>query len=494
MTKASQDVVVVGAGVVGSACAYYLARRGARVTLLDSRPALSYTSSQSTECYRNYWAGEPAMTAFMNHSIDLLEQHAADGGNSFSINRRGYAFLSRTSAGAAKHAAAASMDAKRLGLGDRESIHADGGHGMIYCGATQAYDAKDDRVHAFQGQQACTSFFGSLPPFLSPSIASVLFSTRCGWMNAQQMGSYLLASARDAGASTIIPATLAAIRTDPCGAVQGVVARTSANAVHEIPCGAVVNAAGPFASEVSRLLLSGVEGGSTDSHHLLLPPLTNEIHAKAILRDTEGVVPPDAPMMIFDDEVALEWTDEEREALEAMGGFEATLTRPLPAGAHFRPYPGATNSLLLLWEALHMDVAVADPPPADPQLRDSTLVAELLLRGLSQMVPGLSERYLASDGTMQASVVVDGGYYTKAPDNRPIIGPLPGAPRGAYVCAGLSGYGVMAANAAGDLLAAHVTGEALPSAYAGDFIPERWCDAAYRDQVASGAAGAGLQI
>ena len=95
---------------------------------------------------------------------------------------------------------------------------------------------------------------------------------------------------------------------------------------------------------------------------------------------------------------------------------------------------------------------------------------------------------------MQAGVSIDGGYYTKTPDNLPLIGPLAGAPSGSFVCAGLSGYGVMAANAAGDLLAAHVAGEALPPAYAATFLPERWRDEAYRERVASGAAGKGLQI
>ena len=96
-----------------------------------------------------------------------------------------------------------------------------------------------------------------------------------------------------------------------------------------------------------------------------------------------------------------------------MGGFEASLAKPLPAGAHLRPYPGATGSVLMLWEALHMDVVVAEPPPAEPELRGA-LFAELMLRGLSRMVPRLSE-YLAADGSMQASVSVDGGYYTKTP-------------------------------------------------------------------------------
>ena len=84
-------------------------------------------------------------------------------------------------------------------------------------------------------------------------------------------------------------------------------------------------------------------------------------------------------------QVSLPWTDDERQALLEMGGFEASLARPLPAGAHFRPYPGATGTVVMLWEALHMDVPVAAPPPSEPDLRGA-LFAELLIRGLSTMV------------------------------------------------------------------------------------------------------------
>ena len=97
---------------------------------------------------------------------------------------------------------------------------------------------------------------------------------------------------------------------------------------------------------------------------------------------------------------------------------------------------------------------------------------------------------------MGARVTIDGGYYTKTPDNLPLIGPLPGAPQGAYVCAGLSGYGVMAANAAGDLLAGLLDEEAPPTSYeyASTFSPERWSDEEYVRKVAAGQADKGLQI
>ncbi len=38
---------------------------------------LSLTTDKSTEAYRNWWPGPTAMTAYMNRSIDLLEEHRA---------------------------------------------------------------------------------------------------------------------------------------------------------------------------------------------------------------------------------------------------------------------------------------------------------------------------------------------------------------------------------------------------------------------------------
>ena len=75
--------------------------------------------------------------------------------------------------------------------------------------------------------------------------------------------------------------------------------------------------------------------------------------------------------------------------------------------------------------------------------------------------------------------MVDGGYYVKMPDNRPVVGPL--AVEGAYVVGALSGFGVMSSQGVADLLAAHLTGETLPP-YAAAFRPERWAEEAYRSR------------
>ena len=147
----------------------------------------------------------------------------------------------------------------------------------------------------------------------------------------------------------------------------------------------------------------------------------------------------------------------------------------------------------MLWEALHSDLEPGSPPRVEtPELRGA-LYAELVIRGLQKAVPRLAE-YLAEDGSLQASFSVDGGYYTKTPDNLPLIGPLPDAPLGIYVCAGLSGYGIMAANAAGELLASHVANAPLPESYANHFLPERWLSSAYRASIQSVELAPALQI
>jgi glycine/D-amino acid oxidase-like deaminating enzyme len=96
---------------------------------------------------------------------------------------------------------------------------------------------------------------------------------------------------------------------------------------------------------------------------------------------------------------------------------------------------------------------------------------EIVLRGMTTLSPGLAA-YLQK----LPKTYVDGGYYTKTRENRPLIGPLP--VEGAYLFAALSGFGLMASCAGGELLAAHVTGGPLPS-YAPAFQLDRYDDPDY---------------
>src|SRR5947199_2376761 len=91
----SARIVICGAGIAGIAAAYQLAVRHGLddVTIVEPGNPLSLTSDKSTEAYRNWWPGpDRAMTAFMNRSIDLIEEIARATNNRINLNRRGYVF------------------------------------------------------------------------------------------------------------------------------------------------------------------------------------------------------------------------------------------------------------------------------------------------------------------------------------------------------------------------------------------------------------------
>jgi len=97
------------------------------------------------------------------------------------------------------------------------------------------------------------------------------------------------------------------------------------------------------------------------------------------------------------------------------------------------------------------------------------------MKGLTTMIPGLAP-YL--DRLPQPHV--DGGYYTKTRENRPLVGPL--GIDGATVVGAFSGFGVMAAAAAGELASCYVTGAPLPE-YAASFALSRYEDPVYLEQI-----------
>jgi glycine/D-amino acid oxidase-like deaminating enzyme len=175
--------------------------------------------------------------------------------------------------------------------------------------------------------------------------------------------------------------------------------------------------------------------------------------------------------MIWNDPVTLHWSKEEREELAAS---EETLwlLEEFPGGVHFRPEGGSgSNTLLGIWT---YDIEAQEPvwPP-----RFQEEYGEIVVRGLTHMIPDLSV-YIGK----MSRPVVDGGYYCKTQENRPLIGPLP--IRGAYIIGALSGFGIMAAMAAGELLANHVTGGELPD-YAPAFLLSRYEDPDYQKFLAN---------
>jgi glycine/D-amino acid oxidase-like deaminating enzyme len=198
-------------------------------------------------------------------------------------------------------------------------------------------------------------------------------------------------------------------------------------------------------------------------------PVFHELHAKFTFRDRSGVVPREAPFLIWNDSVDLPWTPSERAAYDQRDNTRRVLAR-FPGGVHVRPVDGPHgDELYLIWT---YDV---EPRPFRWPPRFDRSYGEIVLRGSARMLPGMSTYFgRGSEG------VVDGGYYCKTQENRPLVGPL--AVKGAYVLGALSGFGVMGAHAGADLLAAHLAGDSLPD-YARWFLPSRYEDPAYRTQV-----------
>jgi glycine/D-amino acid oxidase-like deaminating enzyme len=448
MSDLAANVVICGAGIAGISAAYHLAvRHGLKeVVLVDERSPFSLTSDKSTECYRNWWPGPgEAMVRFMNRSIDLLEELARESNNVFNLSRRGYLFVSGNPAripdfyrNAAEPCAlgAGTLRVHSSQPGDPEYIPAPAqGFEGLPTGADLLLDPALIRQHF---------------PFLSEDVVAALHVRRCGKMSAQQMGMYLLEQARDRGVR-LLPARVEGVDASG-GRVQAVHIRDESGP-RTIATDLFVNAAGPFVKQVGHML--GVE----------LPVLC-ELHTKIAFNDSLGVLPRPGPLYYWADPQLLPWSEEERSLL-AESEETRWLLEPFPSGPHVVP-EGAAGSptQLVLWT---YDVETMEPvvplPPLDAHY------FEVVLRGLSRMVPGLRAYF-----ERLPRPIVDGGYYTKTRENRPLIGPLP--VKGAFIVGALSGFGIMAGAAAGELLAAHVTGSELPD-YAPWFLLERYDDPEY---------------
>ncbi len=453
MTRTS-DVVICGAGIAGIATAHALATRGiTNVTLIDERSPLTLTSDKSTEAYRNWWPGpDDAMVQFMNRSIDLLEQWADASNDRFLLNRRGYVYATARAERAAQFIDDAAR-AESQGAGDVRTYRSAAEATAYVPSAHTGYRDHPTGADLFLDRDAIRAHF----PWLADDVVAVLHARRCGWMSGQQLGMWLLEDAKALGVKLLSGRVESVDVTG--GRVRAVrVACTDGTDV-TITTPAFVNCAGPFAKEVAAL--TGVT-----------LPLFSEMHLKVAFEDTLGVVDRNTGLVILDDAQVLDWSDEERAEFAA---DDATrwLTEPLPAGIHLRPEGYRQNqTVLMLWDyhSTHR-YDVAELP-----MQDDPFYPEVVMRGMVKLAPGLAQ-YV----DRLPPVYIDGGYYTKTEENRPLIGPT--GVDGAYVNAALSGYGLMAAPAGGELIAQQITGGTLP-AYHRAFRLDRYDDPAYRAMLA----------
>ena len=437
------DVLICGAGIAGISTAYFLAQRLGihQVVIVDDLPPLSLTSDKSSEGYRNWWPGPgDAMVRLMNRSIDLLEGLAHESGNRIHLNKRGYVFLTADPRGAETMSQQAAK-ISRLGAGPLRK------NGHYEYSAKEPYDSDLDGADFVQDPKVIRANF----PFLAGDTLAMLHARRCGWLSAQQLGMYLLEQARAAGVRLIngrVTAVEFANNRLQTVHVQAAASQTSFSTNH------FVIAAGPLLQEVAGLLNVKL-------------PIYNEPHGKIAFEDSEGIIDRDAPLMIWNDPIQLPWSDADRAEL-ALDEETSWLLDAFSPGLHFRPEGGAeSKTILALWPYHISKIENAHWPLSfEPDF------VEIVMRGLTRMIPDLCI-YL----DRMSPPVIDGGYYTKTRENRPLISPLPVS--GAYVIGALSGFGIMAAPAAAELLSAYIAGSSLPT-YAGAFDLARYSEPAYR--------------
>jgi glycine/D-amino acid oxidase-like deaminating enzyme len=458
MAPAAKKIVVCGAGMAGVAAAYSLAVEYGHddIVLIEAAQPLSLTSDKSTEAYRNWWPGpDQAMTAFMNRSIDLIEAMARATDNRIGMNRRGYLFATAEPATAARLETLA-LTAERLGSGPVR-VHA-GRSGCYQAAPATGFAEAPTGADIITDSNLIRQHF----PQLAPDTVAVLHARRAGWLSAQQLGMVMLERARANGVkllrAKVVAVTLAGGRVHTVEVEQG-------GERQSLPASELVIAAGPMQKEIAALI--GVD-----------LPVFAERHLKISFQDRLGAVPRTSPMLIWLDRQHLAWSEEERATL---AGEPETrwLLEEFPPGVHARPDgSGERGTLLVLFNYEAGATNVVFPLPEAPHY------AEIALRGAARMVPALAGYFGAG-----VRAFIDGGYYIKTRENRPLIGPLP--VEGAYISGAFSGFGVMAACAAGDLLARHITGAALPH-YAPAFLLERYGEPAYQARLASWGDGGQL--
>jgi len=373
----------------------------------------------------------------------------------YHLNRRGYLYAT-ASPPRAQQLDRLSADISALGAGPLRR-HPGGPDGSAYVPApAEGFEGQPTGADLLTDQTLIRRHF----PFLSERTLAVLHARRCGWFSAQQYGMYMLEEARARGAR-LIQGQVEGVEVAG-GRVRGVrLATVGAASLMATPT--VINAAGPWVGEVGRMM--GVE-----------LPVFSERHLKIAFRDERRAIPRDAPLLIWADPQRLAWTGEEQ-ALLAETPETARLLAELPDGVHARPEGrGESTTVLMLWPYHTPPVEPIFPLPVD------AAYAEVVLRGMATMIPAL-----AGYVERLPRAVIDGGYYTKTRENRPLIGPMP--VEGAYVIGALSGFGQMASGAAGELVAAYVTGGDLPG-YAPAFRLDRYQDPAYLALLdASGTSG-----
>jgi glycine/D-amino acid oxidase-like deaminating enzyme len=361
------DAVVIGGGIVGTATAFWLAKAGLDVVLVEMRDGLStLTTPASAECFRAQFA-EPAMAALAIPSIEMFENFdevIGIPGYRISIKQQGYLFLTddpQTVADLKENVARQ----HRLGVTDTEYLERD---------------------------QILARF-----PFVSPAVLAATFRQRDGWLSCHETTQGF---AKGCNARFFINTRATGIQTDNTG-ICGVETRRGIFQTR-----VVVNAAGPFAGEIGRMV--GLD--------LPLEP----VRRQKVYIKTSVTIPLKAP-----------------------------FTVDVNNNSYWRPEPGG---VIIGW--VDSDEPVS--PPSEKVHTDWEFPA-MALEKVKRLTPFFEA---VAKAVRQPDMNTSAGHYVYTPDDQPLIGPVPEVP-GFYVNCGYWA-GVMLSPEAGKRIAELVTGRLDP--------------------------------
>ena len=442
MTPDRAEIAVIGAGIIGISTAYHLSvvQGLGNVVLIDAGHPMAFTSAQSGENYRNWWP-HPAMVALTDRSIDLLEAMARETGNRIAMSRRGYALATRSTD------IAPALDQLTFGLGDRADalirIHETEAAPGYRAPVSYDWEEAPEGVDILRDPVLIRATF----PSFDPEIRTVIHIRRGGDISGQQLGMAMLERFREAGGQRL---------TGTVDAIENTsgfrLSLQTAEGRLELRARRIVNAAGPFAGSIARML--GID-----------LPVRNVFQQKIAFEDRAGAIPREMPFAIDLDPQEIDWAEDERQALREDPAL-AWLAETMPGAIHCRPDGGLQGRWVKLgWAFNDTSAEAAWAPP----LSDS--FPEIVLRGAARLNPALKQYY----GRLPARAHHYGGWYTMTAENWPLIGPM--GPEGAFMNCAHSGFGTMSACAAGELCAAWVAGGSLPD-YAPGFSMARYADAA----------------
>jgi sarcosine oxidase subunit beta len=361
------DAVVIGGGIVGTATAFWLSKAGLNVILVEMRQGLStLTTPNSVECFRAQFT-EPELSRLAQTSLDIFESFSdlvSLPDIDIGLNYQGYLFYT-DDAGQIKSL--------------RDSVKAHHALGVL--------DSE------FLDRTALLKRF----PFLGASVQGATFRQKDGWLSSHELTHGFASGSQ---ATFLLETKAKGITLDNQG-VSGVITNHGT-----ISTRYVINAAGPYASEIGKMV--GLD--------LPLRPVRRQ---KAYISPRPNI-PQNAPMTI-------------------------DLTRDV----YFRP---ETGGALIGW------VDPDEPEsPASENLPTDRFFAAKTMALLSETIPFWEE---VAQSLKSTDVITSAGQYVYTPDDQPLIGEWDEIP-GFYLNCGYWA-GVMLAPAAGQRIADLINGNMKP--------------------------------